>query len=85
MVVGENLKVLRKRKRKSQEEVAMDLGFNRSTYSGYENNIAQPNLENLLMISKYYDVSIESLLCENFGDYSESDWQKRTEIGRAHV
>jgi transcriptional regulator with XRE-family HTH domain len=78
MVVGENLKVLRKRKRKSQEEVAMDLGFNRSTYSGYENNIAQPNLENLLMISKYYDVSIESLLCEVFADYSEADWQKRT-------
>ena len=48
MFIGENIKILRKRKGKSQEEVATALGLNRSTYSGYENNIAQPNLENIL-------------------------------------
>ena len=58
MFIGENIKILRKRKGKSQEEVATALGLNRSTYSGYENNIAQPNLENILQISKYYGLSI---------------------------
>ena len=40
MLVGENIKILRKRMGKSQEDVASALGLNRSTYSGYENNIA---------------------------------------------
>ena len=36
MVLGNNMKLLRKHKKKSQEEVAADLGLTRSSYSGYE-------------------------------------------------
>ena len=56
MKIGDNLKLLRKRAGKSQEDVANDLGFNRSTYSGYENGVAQPNIENLIALSKYYEL-----------------------------
>ena len=45
MVVGNNLKLLRKHFGKSQDEVSKSLGLNRSTYSGYENAVAQPSLE----------------------------------------
>jgi transcriptional regulator with XRE-family HTH domain len=75
MKIGDNLKILRKRAGKSQEDVANDLGFNRSTYSGYENGVAQPNIENLIALSKYYELSIDVLLSENFQDFSEKDWR----------
>ena len=79
MFIGENIKILRKRKGKSQEEVAAALGLNRSTYSGYENNIAQPNLENMLQISKYYGLSIEELITKDFSTFKEVDWRIITE------
>ena len=44
MEIGKNLKLLRNRIKKSQEEVAQELNLTRSSYSGYENNVAQPNL-----------------------------------------
>lgn len=75
MKIGDNLKTLRKRAGKSQEDVANALGFNRSTYSGYENGVAQPNIENLITLSKYYELSIDVLLSENFQDFSEKDWR----------
>jgi transcriptional regulator with XRE-family HTH domain len=75
MNIGDNIKILRKRKGKSQEEVALALGLNRSTYSGYENNIAQPNLENVLQISKYYGLSIEELITKDFAKFKEVDWR----------
>ena len=74
MKIGDNLKLLRKRAEKSQEDVANDLGFNRSTYSGYENGVAQPNIENLIALSNYYKLSIDALLSENFLEFTASDW-----------
>ena len=79
MFIGENIKILRKRKGKSQEEVSTALGLNRSTYSGYENNIAQPNLENILQISKYYGLSIEELITKDFTTFKEVDWRIMTD------
>jgi transcriptional regulator with XRE-family HTH domain len=79
MLIGENIKILRKRKGQSQEEVALALGLNRSTYSGYENNIAQPNLENVLQISTYYGLSIEELITKDFSTFKEVDWRILTE------
>lgn len=74
MFVGENIKLLRKRMGKSQEDVASALGLNRSTYSGYENNIAQPNLENMVMISKFFGVSVEEIISTSFSTFNDSDW-----------
>lgn len=76
MSIGENLKILRKRLKKTQEDVALDLGFNRSTYSGYENSVAQPNLENMVELSRYYKVSIEDLIKLDFNSFLEKDWIK---------
>lgn len=62
MFVGGNLKFLRKNKGKSQEEVATDLGLTRSSYSGYENLVAQPNVDNLVAFSNYFGLSIDQLV-----------------------
>lgn len=74
MGIGTNLKLLRKRRKKSQEEVANELGLTRSSYSGYENNVAQPNLDSLILFSDYYKVSIDDLVRQDFSKYKESDW-----------
>lgn len=74
MGIANNLKLLRKRLKKSQEEVANDLGLTRSSYSGYENNVAQPSLDNLIAFSDYFKVSIDAMARLDFESYSESDW-----------
>lgn len=84
MNIGSNLKALRKRKKLSQEEVAKTLQMFRSTYSGYENGVAQPNLEILVTLSDFYQISIDYLLREDFDKFNESDW-KRIEYGNSSV
>lgn len=74
MEIGSNLKLLRNRLKKSQEEVANDLGLTRSSYSGYENGVAQPNLEILIHLSTYYKVSIDDLIKKDFAKLKDSEW-----------
>lgn len=74
MVLGNNLKLLRKQKKKSQEEVATELGLTRSSYSGYENGIAEPGVETLIAFGTYYSVPLDQLLTKDFKDLSESEW-----------
>ena len=76
MEIGNNLKLLRNRRKKSQEEVATELNLTRSSYSGYENCVAQPNLESLILFSDYYKVPIDDLVRKDFSKYKESDWEK---------
>lgn len=76
MEIGNNLKLLRKRLKKSQEEVAQELNLTRSSYSGYENGVAQPNLESLVAFSEYYKVPIDDLVKKDFESFSESEWER---------
>ncbi len=76
MSIGNNLKLLRKRKKLSQEEIATALGFTRSTYSGYENGVAQPNIDNLIALSEYHTIPIDELVKKDFEQFSEADWQR---------
>jgi len=76
MEIGKNLKLLRNRKKFSQEEVAKSLGFTRSSYSGYENGVAQPNIESLILFSDFYKVSVDDLIRKDFNSFKESDWEK---------
>tara|TARA_B110000285_G_scaffold139488_1_gene156114 strand:- start:2294 stop:3094 length:801 start_codon:yes stop_codon:yes gene_type:complete len=76
MEVGANLKLLRKRKKFSQEEVAKNLKLTRSSYSGYENGVAQPNIESLILFSDFYKVTIDDLVRKDFEKLSESDWER---------
>ena len=75
MNTGKNLKSLRKQKGMSQEEIAQALSMNRSTYSGYENGVALPNIENLISFSEYFKISIDDLVKKDFSGFSISDWE----------
>ena len=73
-MIGSNLKLLRKRLKRSQEEVALDLGLTRSSYSGYENGVAQPAIESLIAFADYYKVSVDELLRKDFSLFNEGEW-----------
>ncbi len=73
MYIGTNLKVLRKRLAQSQEEIATALGLTRSSYSGYENGVAQPNVENLIVFSDYFQLSIDDLLKKDLSECQENE------------
>jgi len=75
-MIGKNFKALRKFKKYSQEELSSKLGLTRSSYSGYENGVAEPNLQTLLKISKFYNISIDNLIKQDFDKYTEAKWEK---------
>ncbi len=61
-IFSQNIKLLRKRKRFTQDEVAQSLNMKRSTLSGYENEVAHPNIQVLVTFSDYFNVSIDTLI-----------------------
>lgn len=67
-----NLKLLRKRKGRTQDDVAFELGIKRSTLSGYENEVAEPGLEMLMVFSHYYKMAADTLLKVDLTALSES-------------
>lgn len=72
MYFASNIKILRKRRGRTQDEVAYNLNLKRSTLSGYENSIAQPGIEILISFSGYFNVSIDTLLKIDISRLSES-------------
>lgn len=72
MYFSSNLKVLRKRKKRTQDDVAFALKVPRPTYSGYENGVSMPGIDTLIKLSDYYSVGIDSLLRLDFSQMTES-------------
>ncbi len=71
MYFSKNIKFLRKRLKMTQEEVAAELEMKRSTLSGLENNVSQPTIQHLLKFSRFYKVSVDTLLKVDLTSLSE--------------
>ena len=56
------LKIIRKQKKLSQLKVAMDLSISREALSHYENGKRSPDVDMLVILSRYYNVSIDFLI-----------------------
>lgn len=63
-MIGVHLKRIRKERQLSQEQVAQRLNISRQAISRWENDLAMPDIDNLVVLSKLYEVSIEELLGE---------------------
>ena len=61
MYFAQNLKFLRKRRNKSQMDLATELNLTRTTLSGYEKSV-QPPFRVLIKIAEYFNVSLDALL-----------------------
>ncbi len=57
-----NIKFLRKKKKRTQEDVAVSLGLKRTTINALENQISQPSVSHLQAFSKYFKIAIDTLV-----------------------
>ncbi len=69
MYLNSNIKVLRKRKSITQENMAAAIGISRSKLAGYELNV-NPPLDTVLLIADYLGVSVDILLRKNLEELS---------------
>lgn len=81
MHFSDNIKLLRKRMKRSQDEVAIALDLKRTSLSGYENGTAEPNYSTLIKFSEYFKMPVDKLLKTDLSKLSES---KLSEIERGH-
>ena len=72
MYFSHNIKLLRQRRNRTQDELAHILGMKRSTLSGYENEVAEPGIQALMAFSKYFGVAVDTLIRVPLGQLSES-------------
>jgi transcriptional regulator with XRE-family HTH domain len=71
MYFGSNIKFLRKRRGRTQDDVAAALQLKRSTLSGYENGVAQPGIEILVAFSGYFNISVDTMIKVDISRLSE--------------
>lgn len=69
----QNLRLLRKRLKMSQEELATRVGLNRGNIASYENGTAEPKICNLLKLSSLFEVSIIDLTQKDLRDSQALD------------
>lgn len=65
MTLGRKLKQIRIEKKLTQTTVAEYLNITRQSISKWENDNGYPDLDNLIHLSEYYEVSLDELLKEN--------------------
>jgi transcriptional regulator with XRE-family HTH domain len=72
MYFASNIKFLRKRRGRTQDDVASALQMKRPTLSGYENGVAQPGIETLVAFSGYFNISLDTMIRIDLTRLSES-------------
>jgi DNA-binding XRE family transcriptional regulator len=73
MNLSTNLRFLRNRRRRTQDVVATELGITRSTLNNYESGVVvNPTLDLLVRFSKYFRVSIDTLVKIDISKLGES-------------
>lgn len=69
-----NIRHLRNRKNRTQEDVALAMGIKRTTVNALENSISQPTLVLLQSFSKYFGIAIDTLVNIDLRQLSESQF-----------
>lgn len=64
------LRALREKQREKQSSVASSIGITKSTLSAYEKGTRKPSFDVLLKLAKYYSVSIDYLVGNEYENES---------------
>lgn len=72
-MLKDNLKILRKKKGFSQEELSIKLNVVRQTISKWEQGLSVPDAEMLISISEVLDIPVSTLLDENLSESKVDD------------
>lgn len=62
------LKELRKNKKITQNKISSELNIPITTYKRYENEERTPNIETLIKLANFYNVSLDYLVGRNFNN-----------------
>ncbi|MGH0776540.1 helix-turn-helix domain-containing protein [Bacillus cereus] len=88
MSLGEQLKKLRESKGFSQEDVAKKIGVTRQAVYKWENDKSCPDIDNLILLSEMYNVTLDELIKGNQNikekihiDEEDEDFEKENEFG----
>ena len=73
MKFGDNLKLIRKNKNMSQENLAEKVNVSRQSVSKWENGEAYPEMNNILELCKIFDCKINDLVHADMSDISSLD------------
>jgi len=74
-MIDKNIRELREAKALSQTALADLIGLKRGNISSYEKGLAQPNIQNLIKLSNFFQISIDHLVRE---DLSEAALQEES-------
>ena len=69
-----NIKLLRSRKNRTQNDVSVALNMKRTTVNGLENSVSQPTVPQLQAFSKYFGIAIDTLINIDLNQLSESQF-----------
>lgn len=72
-MLNENIKIARKAKGLSQEELAIKLNVVRQTVSKWENNLSVPDSDMLIALSEALEIPVSSLLGETISETKADD------------
>lgn len=67
MQFGERLKMNRKNSNLTQDDVANEFNVSRQTISSWENENSYPDIDSLIKLSDFYEISLDTLLKEDQG------------------
>ena len=73
MKFGENLKIIRKNKKMSQEELAEKLNVSRQSVSKWETGESYPEMNNILELCRIFNIKINELIHQDMSDISSLD------------
>ena len=70
--LGRNIRYLRKQQNKTQFDLSLVFGKGQTTIGNWENGLSEPGIGELLLLSNYFDISVDILLKV---DLSLTNWQ----------
>ncbi|MED0973502.1 helix-turn-helix transcriptional regulator [Bacillus paramycoides] len=79
MNLGSQLKKFRESKSFSQEDVARKVGVTRQAVYKWESNKSYPDIDNLILLSELYEVTIDELIKGSEDDRKELDKKDKDE------
>jgi len=74
LTIGERIKYLRLTRKKTLDELAVELETTKTTLSRYENNKRIPDADFIIKLAKHYRVSADYVLCLSDNPFSISDF-----------
>lgn len=82
MSIGDNIKKLRTDKEYTQKSLAKALNVTQGAVSQWEQGLTSPDIDQLVTISRLFDVSVDFLL---FGTHPDTDISKRNVASRLRL